>query len=66
MQNVFYGVKYSVSCLLHNFLPHRIFIFYRIFWKYILHVYPPLLIEAAIMKKEPTVVVDHTGWLSCK
>ena len=38
-----YVVKYSVSCLLWNILLHRIFIFYRIFLKHILHVYPPLV-----------------------
>ena len=37
-----YVVKYSVSCLFWNFLLHKIFIFYRIFLKHILHVYPPL------------------------
>ena len=36
-----YVVKYSVSCLLWNILLHRIFIFYWIFLKHILHVYPP-------------------------
>ena len=52
MQNIFqeysieyehpFVVKYSVSCLLWNILLHRIFIFYRIFLKHILHVYPSL------------------------
>jgi len=36
-----YGAKYSVRCLLKNFLVHRILKWNRIFLKHILHVNPP-------------------------
>ena len=56
-----YVVKYSVSCLLWNFLLHRIFIFYRIFWKRILHVFPPLWKHNALV-----IVLDWKVGRTCR